>query len=105
MPRPERMRQQFRQREGRANAFRSRDVDARIRVGEFANALTAAAAGRAERLAVADDEDVDDAPLAGERHRADRVRFRAGAFGVGGVLDVAAGDRSRRLACATPRRP
>ena len=61
MLRPERMRQQFLQREARAHAVGPRDVDRRRRVGEFADALAAAAAGRAEPLAVADHQNFRDA--------------------------------------------
>ena len=65
------------------------------RVGEFADALAAAAAGRAKRLAVADDADFGDAPLARQRHGGDRARLGADALGIGGVLDIAAGiDRA-----------
>ncbi len=60
------------------------------RVGEFADALATAAAGRAEPLAVADDENFRDAALARERHRGDRAVFSAAALRIGGVLDVAA---------------
>jgi len=74
-------------------------MDAHAGVGEFANALAAAAAWRAQVLAVADDDDVDDAPLAGQRHRGDRAGLGARALRIGGVLDVAAGvDRAARSA-------
>ena len=77
------------------HALRPGDMDRRCSVGEFADALAAAAAGRAERLAVADDQDLGDAPLAGERHRGDRAGLGAGALRIGGVLDIAAGiDRA-----------
>ena len=70
-------------------------MDARRSVGELADALPAAAAGRAQGLAIADDEDFGDPPLAGERHRRDRAGFGAGPLRIGGVLDVAAGkDRA-----------
>jgi hypothetical protein len=93
----ERMRQQVFHSEGRAQTLRPCDMHARLRVGEFANALAAAAAWRAQRLAVADDEDVDDAPLARQDQRGDRRGLRASAFGIGGVFDVAAAvDRAAR---------
>ena len=56
----ESVRQQFAQREARAYALRARDMDGRGRVGKFANALAAAAARRAQPLAVADDENFRD---------------------------------------------
>lgn len=99
MFRPERVGQQFAEREARAHALGSGDMDGRARVGEFANPLPATAAGRAEPVAVADDENFRDATFARQRHGADRARFRARALRVGGVLDVAAGiDRAARRA-------
>ena len=68
---------------------------ARRSVGEFADALAAAAAGRAERLAVADDQDLGDPPLAGERHCGDRAGFGAGALA----------DRRRSRHCSRKRPP
>ena len=81
------------------------DMDRRRRVGEFADALAAAAAGRAEPFAVADDENFRDAPPPGERHRRDRAGFRAGALRIGGVLDVAAGENLALRRRGSPRRP
>ena len=99
MFRPERLGQQFAEREARAHALGSGDMDGRARAGEFANPLPATAAGRAEPVAVADDENFSDASFARQRHGADRARFRARALRVGGVLDVAAGiDRATRRA-------
>ena len=60
-------------------------------VGEFADSLPAAAAGRAKPLAVADDENFRDAPSARVAPSPDRARFGACALRIGGVLDVAAG--------------
>ncbi len=47
MPRPERMGQQLVEGEARPHAVEAGDVDRRRAFGEFANALAAAAAGRA----------------------------------------------------------
>ena len=69
----------------------------RFRRGEFADALTAAAAGRAQAFAIADDKHFGDAAPAAGDHRADRPRFSAGALRIGGVLDVAAGENRPRF--------
>ena len=98
MPRAERLRQKVGQLEGPAHALGTGDMDQGRRVGEFANALAAAAAGRAEGLAVADDADLGDPPLARVRSWRRWRSSRRTAFGIGGVLDVAAGDRSRPAA-------
>ncbi len=90
--RSERLGQELAEPEGRAHALRPRDVDDGRAVGEFADALAAAAAGRAERRAVADDADRSDPPAAGRGHGGDGARLGAPALGIGRVLDIAAGE-------------
>ncbi len=60
---PEALRQKFGQSEGPAHAFGAGDMDQRRRIGEFADALPAAAAWRAQGVAVADDQDFRDAAV------------------------------------------
>src|ERR1700722_16292298 len=82
--------QKFAEGELRPHAFWAGDMNHGRRVGEFADALAAAAARRAKCVTVADDEDFRDASLACERHCCDRARFGAGRLRISCVFDVAA---------------
>src|SRR5919112_2605507 len=87
----ERERQQVFEREAPSYALRAGDMDRGLGRGELADALAARAARRHQRRAVADDEDLGDAALAGGDHGGDGRFLGAGAGGISGVLDVAAG--------------
>ena len=71
--------------------------DPGIGIGKFADALPATATGRRHGRAGADHGDGADPSAAAGHHRRDRRRFGADAFGISGILDIAAGMKRARL--------
>jgi hypothetical protein len=65
--------------------------DGHVIGSEFAQFLAAPAAWRYESIAAADDCHFHTSAAASENHRGKGGRFGAHAFGIGGVLDIAAG--------------
>ena len=88
--RPERHGQQGAQGRGLAQPLRPAEMHRRLGLAELGQALTAAAARRAQIVAAADHRDLGDHPLAGGNHGADRTGLGALGLREGGVLDVAA---------------
>ena len=85
-------RQQLAQGHRPAQAARIAKMHQRVRRAELAEALPAAAAGRAQPLAGRDHQDLDDPPLAGRDHRRERARLGAVAFRKAGILDIGASE-------------